>query len=592
MLGVLNSVKTIMMRCAYSGKSPNYQRLVSALIFVFLASASQAQLKSHVESSFELEYGPVLYEFYQQRYFDALVENRYSLSLENPIAKTPHAGILRGGMLVSYGMPDNALNIFKALLDENSSQEVKNRAWYHLAKLYYNKSDTNSASQALKKVTGKLPDDLLIEYHYLASLVLSDNFHIEAVNEAMADLENRLPQFSYLLFNMAITQLRKGQVLEAVLKLQDIASYAGEDRELQALADRAKHGLAQMATQAGDLPRAWAYLSSIRTSGLYSNRALLTYAWTAIKMKLFNEAIPALQLLDQRSIAIPEVQEAKVLLAHLYEQEGSPRKALKSNLMAEKAFKKGLATLTEARKIIAMQEVPREFINNLEVIMDESDWYGAQASVDYKKLTPFLIDLMSSHPFHETLKDLAALYTLEKNLQYWLIQIQEHQLVQANAQNKDVQTDLQKLLERSETIKEQLQDQEAEVKLTTLTLEEEDKARFQVLIDRTEHDLLILEDKINRLKKAKQPYVQPAKYAGDIKANEQRIEKQLARTRYFIEKLEPVMRSLVKAELDNHEERMGYYWAQSRLAKARLFDATLLELENVKSESEEGAEVQ
>ncbi|SMF41196.1 hypothetical protein SAMN02745866_02685 [Alteromonadaceae bacterium Bs31] len=556
------------------------------LLCLLFAPASFAQLKSHVESSFQLEYGPVLYEFYQQQYFEALVENRYSLSVENPIAKTAHAGILHGGMLVSYGMPDNALQLFQALLDTRSSVEVKNRAWYHLAKLYYNKSDKASANRALDKVQGQMPDDLHIEYHYLASLVKNDGEHLEAVNEALDDLSNRLPQYSYLLFNLAVTQLRAGQVLDAVLNLEELAVYEGDDRELLALADRAKHGLAQMATQAGDLPRAWSYLTSIRTSGLYSNRALLSYAWTAIKMKLYNEAIPALLLLDERSIAIPEVQESKVLLAHLYEQQGSSRKALKSNLMAEKAFKKGLATLADARKIIAKQDVPREFISNLEVIMDESDWYGANASVDYKKLTPFLIDLMSSHPFNETLKDLAALYTLEQNLSYWLIQIEEHQLVLTNAEDKYVQDDLQQLLARSETIKEKLQDQDAEIKLTTLTLEESDKERFQVLIDRTEHDLLVLEDKINRLKKAKQPYVQPASYAGEIKGNHKRITKELARTRYFIEKLEPVMRNLVRAELDNHEERMRYYWAQSRLAKARLFDATLLELENVKSESE------
>lgn len=572
-------------------RSPIINRLTNftALAFTLLATPVVAQVRSHIDSAAELEYGPVLFEFYQKDYFSGLVENAYSLSVDNQYAKSSQARLLSGGMMLSYGMPDEAMSIFNALLGAGTSTEVRNRAWFHLAKLYYNKSEIASANRALDRIEGDIPADLHIEYHYLASLIKNDGKHYALANEAIVKLADEMPQYSYLLFNMAVTQLRNGDVLDAVLKLEEIAAYQGDNRELQALSDRAKHGLSQLATQAGNLPRAWYYLTGIRTSGLYSNRALLSYAWTAIKMKQFNDAIPALQLLDQRSIAIPEVQEAKVLLAHLYEQEGSPRKALKSNLLAEKAFKHGLATLEEARRIIGMQDVPREFIENLDAIMDESDWYSANASVDYKKLTPFLIDLMASHPFNETLKDLAALYTLEANLDYWLRQTAEHQLVLANAGNKSGKAELEALLTRSDEISDRLQDQKAEIRLTTLTLEKEEKERFNILIEKAEHDLRILDDKIEQLRKIEQPYVQPADYAQMVKTNHVRIEKELARTRVFIRKLEPVMRNLVKAELDKHEERMKYYWAQSRLAKARLFDSTLLSLEKAKPLSEEEA---
>ena len=54
---------------------------------------------------------------------------------------------------------------------------------------------------------------------------------------------------------------------------------------------------------------------------------------------------------------------------------------------------------------------------------------------------------------------------------------------------------------------------------------------------------------------------------------------QLNKTNSYIERLEPIMRKLVNAELDKHENRIRYYWAQSRLAKARLYDRKLLLLE-------------
>lgn len=539
---------------------------------------------SHVESSAELEYGPVLFEFFQQDYFRSLVENAYVNDHENSIAGSDGAEILRGAMLLSYGMPNAAEPLFQSLLNRSKNTETRNRAWYHLARLYYNKSDQAGATRAISQIQGVIPKDLHIEYHYLASLLKADDRHMAEVEDSLSKLTEDQPQYSYLLFNLAVSQLRAGNALDAVKNLEFIAGYAGSNRELLALADRAKHGLAQLATEAGDLPRAWHYLNGIRTTGLYSNRALLSYAWAAIKMKLYSEAIPALQLLDNRSIAIPEVQEAKVLLAHLYEQEGSPRKALKSNLLAEKAFKEGLSDLALAREIIGRRDVPREFIENLEVIMDESDWYRTTASVDYKKLTPFLIDLMASNAFNETLKDLAALYTLEDNLAYWLTQTDQHQLILNNAKPADLADELAVLVARGKQLSDQLKDQKAEIRLNTLTLPEETTERFDVLLASAEHDLYLLADKIRQLGRIEGPYVQPADYRSLVVANHKRIETQLARTQKIIQQLEPVMRALVNEELGKHEERMTYYWAQSRLAKARLFDSTLLELESTRSE--------
>ena len=169
---------------------------------------------------------------------------------------------------------------------------------------------------------------------------------------------------------------------------------------------------------------------------MYSNRALLAYAWSAINAKKYNDAIPALKALNQRSIAIPEVQETKVLLAHLYEQQGASKKALQSNILAEKEFKSGIEQVQAARKIIDGLNVPREFINNLEAIMAKSDWYASNPSVDYQKLTPFLIDLMSSNAFNEVLKELADLYAIRDNINYWLGRTVEHRIVLANASQK------------------------------------------------------------------------------------------------------------------------------------------------------------
>src|SRR5690606_24988759 len=58
-----------------------------------------------------------------------------------------------------------------------------------------------------------------------------------------------------------------------------------------------------------------------------------------------------------------------------------------------------------------------------------------------------------------------------------------------------------------------------------------------------------------------------------------RVEQELAATNGLIRALENRMRAVIQAELDRHEERIRYYWAQARLGKARLYDKALINLE-------------
>lgn len=551
-----------------------------------------AVIDSHVTSRAELEHGLVLFEYFQNRFFAALVENAYALQNENAIAQSDQGEILKGGLMLSYGMADDSRNVFEELLESNAPDVVRNRAWYFLAKFYYNKSDLANASRALSRIRGKIPRDLNFDYHYLLTLVKSRAKQTLEGDSRTDKLLVDSPQYPYLLFNLAIGQLRRGNLVAAVKNLERVAAYAGFEEEYLVLADRAKLGLAQLAMQKGLFDQAWNYLTAIRTTGLYSNRALLNYAWAAIKIKRFADAIAALKLLNSRSIASPEVQEAKVLLAHLYEQEGSPRKALKANLLSIKDFKVGVEMVAEARRIIDKKDVPEEFITNMEAIMDDSDWHSAAPDVDYKNLTPFLIDLMASHPFHETLKELADLYYLRANLNYWLRQANEHLIIMDASTKKAFDEKNRQLVQESRSLNERFGDKKSELNLLNLTLQEEDQERVDILLESTRRELALLEEKVALFGTLEAVYTLPSGYRAETEKLHRRIKVLLQKTELNIVKLEPVMRSLVKSELDKHEERMNYYWAQSRLAKARLYDTTLSTLRDAQRSvrDEQGAD--
>ncbi len=555
---------------------------VSGLVLLVFLSPKVESAKEAVQSTEDLEWGAVLFDYFQKDYLSALIEYDYAYSHGNKISKNQSGQLLKGGMSLSYGMADESKAIFEKLLETNTSELVRNAAWYYLANLYYYKADTEKAYNALQKVKGELSPNLHTEFHYLASLVQSQGQHIAKTENILTSLSPANPHYAYLLFNLAMTQLEAGQVEKTIVNLNKVAAMSQINIELATLADRARHGLAQITLRQGDIISAWGYLKSITTTGLYSNRALLTYAWTAIKLKQFQEAIPALKILDERSIALPEVQEAKVLLAHLYEQEGSPRKALKSNLLAIEAFNKGLQDIEEARRIIGLQDVPREFITNFEVIVGQSDWYAMEPTVDYLKLTPFVIDLISSNAFNETLRELSDLYTIQNNLNEWSRQVNEHLLILNNAGKKSFGKDQKAMINRSEKLRKKLADQKADLALYVLTLDKTERKRLLALLESTDKEINLLVSRITQLKAVKKAYQQPKKYKSMVSNNHKRISRKLIKTNQYIEKLEPVVRSLINSELDSHESRMRYYLAQSRLAKARLYDTTLMLLEKAK----------
>lgn len=571
-----------------TGKRWNWVHLIVATACLVASSvhSQSRQFISDNKSTEDLEYGLVLFDYFQKNYFEALIEQEYAQAINNSIANGSTGQILKGGMMLSYGMPDAAKKIFENLLQLKASEEISNKAWFYLAKMLYAKSDIANARDALNRVKGKIPDEIYTEYNYLVLLIAKGNLQSTSglvSEDVLKTAQKDTPYYPYLLFNTAIMQLRNNQLKDAVKNLEAVTQYSGRSEELSVLADRARHGLAELAIKYNRLDEAWNYLKPIRTNGLYSNRALLSYAWAAINLKRFNEAIPALEMLNTRSIAIPEVQEAIVLLAHVYEQEGLLKKALQANVNAENNYQKGIDMLKEARAIIDQQDVPREFISNIEAMIDDSDWFSTKPSVDYKKLTPFLIDLMAGYQFRETLAELADLYAMEANLEYWSLQAEQHALILKNARQKTFDPSLKALIDKGLVLREQLTDKNAELKLYSLSLSEREQERLNALMQSTDTELNFLKDKIEKLQQYQGPYKPPADYEKMVADHHVRIKQRLAEIQQFIKKFELIMRKLVKEELDEHEQRMKFYAAQSKLAKVRLYDLMLLSLENPQS---------
>lgn len=566
--------------------------IASGLVFTSLIASMQANADEEIKLR-DLKYGTILFDYYQQNYFASLIGYEVANSRGELNHQINEALLLNGGMTLSYGLPDDAESIFKKLLgvkgadantekpDINITDEVRNKAWFYLAKMYYHKGEGKKAAVTLGYIHGDIPSDIQNEFNYLATLINIRNNNLNSAEKALDGIMKGSVFEPYLIFNLASSQLKSGDITRSEVNFQKVVEYGKEHKaeEFQVLADRAKQALAHVKIEQDDLLGAWMNLQFVRTTGLYSNRALLSYGWTAIKLERYDMAIPALSVLDKRSISIAEVQEAKVLLAHLYEQQRAPRTALKHYLLAERAFTSGIESIASARRIIDGQRIPEEFVINLDAMMDETDWYGSEPSLDYNKLTPFLIELMSSNPFHTVLKELRDLYALRQNLDYWSRQAKEHQLIISHRHQGWDSNSLHNFVEKSRAQKEAMEVKISELGLHSKTLSVKEQDRFAPLLDSMKNDFKFLEKNFDKISKIEKPYQESEKTLRWMAQLHKRIDQQLKQTEYMIKKLENVMRIVVNAELDKHEERMRYYWAQARLGKARLYDQTLNSIE-------------
>lgn len=568
------------------------------IVTTALCTATQANASDEVKLR-DLKYGTILFDYYQQNYFASLIGYEVANSRGELNHQINEARLLHGGMTLSYGLPDEAEGIFQQLLNADSTSdstsgrtvdndsrieitdEVRNKAWFYLAKMYYHKGEGKKAATTLGYIHGDIPQDIQNEFNYLATLINIRNRNLNSAEQALDGVMKGSVFEPYLIFNLASSQLANGDTKRSEINFQKVIEYgkAHPQEEFQVLADRAKQALAHINIEQENLLGAWSHLQFVRTTGLYSNRALLSYGWTAIKLERYDMAIPALSVLDKRSISIAEVQEAKVLLAHLYEQQRAPRTALKHYLLAERAFASGIESIASARRIIDGQRIPEEFVINLDAMMDETDWYGSEPSLDYNKLTPFLIELMSSNSFHTVLKELRDLYALRENLNYWSRQAKEHQLIISHRHQGWSSETLRDFVSKSKTQKDTMEVKISELGLHAKTLSIKEQDRFAPLLDSMKEDFKFLEKNFEKISKIEKPYQESEKTLLWMAKLHKRIEQQLQQTDNMIKKLENVMRIVVNAELDKHEERMRYYWAQARLGKARLYDQTLNSIE-------------
>jgi tetratricopeptide (TPR) repeat protein len=366
----------------------------------------------------DLDYGDVLFHFFQDDYFEAIVR----LEASRDFGRIPHheaeAELLSGGLYLSLGLYDEAENIFNRLLAAPVPQSVSDRAYFYLARSRYQRGFVDDAWRNLERIRGPLPGRFEPERRLLASNVLMAQGRY---GEAVVQLTGWTDQegwSDYARFNLGVALTRIGQNELGRDFLGKVGGMPAATEEQLALRDRANLALGFASLQQHDAEDAVAALNRVRLDGPFTNRALLGLGWAESDAGRPERAlVPWLALRDSK-VLDSAVQESFLAVPYAYTQLAANGQAAQQYQLAVQAYAAEGKRIDESSAAIRqggfldsiLEAVPRTY---------EVGWFWQLQKVPDAPHTRYLYQLLASHEFQEGLKNYRDLRIMQRNLDRW-----------------------------------------------------------------------------------------------------------------------------------------------------------------------------
>src|SRR5258705_11110729 len=214
-------------------------------------------------------------------------------------------------MLLSYGLHQEAGRIFQALIDAGAPPSVRDRAWFSLAKIRYQRGYVAEAEDVIARVRTPLPGDLQDERLVLHAVLLLRRQQYQEAIAMLRQTSRRSGWAAYGHYNLGVALILAGERDAGVELLDEIGRDRARGEERAALRDKANVALAYAFLQGGAPARAEPYLERVRLNGLVSNKALLGLGWAHASLNQYESALAPWMELTDRPAADTAGQEAR-----------------------------------------------------------------------------------------------------------------------------------------------------------------------------------------------------------------------------------------------------------------------------------------
>ena len=402
-----------------------YRLFVSLIFLIFSVSSAAAGVSAPKELK-DLYFGEALYDAFQGDWFDAIsrldTELAQHYGLDEPKRDTLYYHINQaefavGDFELAYRMHQRAGRAIKAVIEGNVAEPVRNEAIFRLARIYFYKNQPVNALYAVNRISGVVPPKIRDDLAFLRAQIFMANGQFAKAARILKDLQGEKSLEGFSTYNLGVALLREGKKTEGRGYLDRTGQIKSNDDLTLAIKDKSNLVLGSKLLKDKKFEAAKQVLDRVRLKGPFSNRALLASGWADAFEGRFKRALVPWSILATRDVTDASVQEAMIAVPYAY---GKLNVYSKAAVMYDSALEKfGV----EIDKLDASIKSIREghFLKALvrEELKQDADWVVKLRKLPQMPETYYLLDLMASHDFQESLKNYLDLEELRKKLETW-----------------------------------------------------------------------------------------------------------------------------------------------------------------------------
>ena len=365
----------------------------------------------------DLPYGDVLFYFFQDDYFDSITRLLAARQLDRIPHTQGEAELLLGGLYLSLGEHVEAGKIFEALLNQNTSETVRNKAWFYLGKVWYQRGYLQESERALRQVSDKIDPRISAErYMLLAQLMMRQGRYDDAI-AALSNWHGPPDWTAYAQFNLGVALVRKDRLADAIPYLDRVGRIETRSEELLALRDKANLALGFALLQAKRPAEAKPIMERIRLEGPFSSKALLGVGWAEAGTGDFKQALVPWLTLRKRSLVDSAVQESFLTVPYAYNQLSATGQAAEFYNTAIESFDAEIKLIDDSIGEIRNGRLLDRLLNDDK--KDTLTWYWQLTTLPNAPESRYLYALLASNEFQEGLKNYRELNFMSRNLDNW-----------------------------------------------------------------------------------------------------------------------------------------------------------------------------
>jgi len=374
----------------------------------------------------DLHFGEALYYAFQGDWFDAITRLDTELAqhhgLDEPERDTlyyhiNHAEFAVGDFELAYRMHQRAGRAITAVIEGNVEEPVRNEAIFRLARIYFQKDQPANALYAIERISGTVPPNILDDLAFLRAQILMANGRYAEAVRILKDLQDVKSLEGFSTYNLGIALIKDGKELEGRQYLDRVGRINSNDALTMAIKDKSNLVLGSKLLEEKNFEGAKEALDRVRLDGPFSNRALLGSGWADAFQGRFERAMVPWSILAMREVTDASVQEAMLAAPYAYNKLNVYSKAAVMYGSALENFGTELDKLDESIKSIREGYFLRALVR--EELKQDANWVVKLRKLPQTPETYYLLELMASHDFQESLKNYLDLEQLRKKLESW-----------------------------------------------------------------------------------------------------------------------------------------------------------------------------